>query len=106
MNFSQFESCDSLVCRYTQSIINQPKDNIMSFDNLKQDLQRERRNLDRDLAELRLIQQPEECFTLEQLSQYTGYTRERIRCIEKAALRKLHVLLNDTLVQERFEPIR
>lgn len=78
----------------------------MSFDNLKQDLQRERRNLDRDLAELRLIQQPEECFTLEQLSQYTGYTRERIRCIEKAALRKLHVLLNDTLVQERFEPIR
>ena len=78
----------------------------MSFDNLKQDLQRERRNLDRDLAELRLIQQPEECFTLEQLSQYTGYTRERIRCIEKSALRKLHVLLNDTLVQERFEPIR
>lgn len=78
----------------------------MSFDNLKQDLQRERRNLDRDLAELRLIQQPEECFTLEQLSQYTGYTRERIRCIEKHALRKLHVLLNDVLVQERFEPIR
>ena len=78
----------------------------MSFDNLKQDLQREKRNLDRDLAELRLIQQPEECFTLEQLSQYTGYTRERIRCIEKAALRKLHTLLNDTLVQERFEPIR
>ena len=78
----------------------------MSFDNLKQDLQREKRNLDRDLAELRLIQQPEECFTLEQLSQYTGYTRERIRCIEKSALRKLHVLLNDTLVQERFEPIR
>jgi DNA-directed RNA polymerase sigma subunit (sigma70/sigma32) len=78
----------------------------MSFDNLKQDLQREKRNLDRDLAALRLIQQPEECFTLEQISQYTGYTRERIRCIEKAALRKLHTLLNDTLVQERFEPIR
>ena len=78
----------------------------MSFDNLKQDLQREKRNLDRDLAELRLIQQPEECFTLEQISAYTGYTRERIRCIEKAAMRKLHVLLNDTLVKERFEPIR
>ena len=78
----------------------------MSFDNLKQDLQREKRNLDRDLAELRLIQQPEECFTLEQISEYTGYTRERIRCIEKAALRKMHALLNDVLTQERFEPIR
>ena len=78
----------------------------MSFDNLKQDLQRDKRDLDRDLAELRLIQRPEECFTLEQISEYTGYTRERIRCIEKAALRKLHALLNDVLVQERFEPIR
>ena len=78
----------------------------MSFDNLKQDLQRDKRDLDRDLAELRLIQQPEECFTLEQISAYTGYTRERIRCIEKAAMRKLHVLLNDTLIKERFEPIR
>jgi len=78
----------------------------MSFDNLKQDLLKEKRNLDRDLAELRLIQQPEECFTLEQISAYTGYTRERIRCIEKAAMRKLHVMLNDTLVKERFEPIR
>ena len=77
----------------------------MSFDNLKQDLQRDKRDLDRDLAELRFIQQPEECFTLEQISAYTGYTRERIRCIEKAAMRKLHVLLNDTLIKERFEPI-
>lgn len=78
----------------------------MSLQNLKQDLQREKRNLDRDLAELRLLQQPDECFTLEQISEYTGYTRERIRCIEKAAMRKMHVLLNDTLVKERFEPIR
>ena len=78
----------------------------MSLQNLKDDLKREKRNLDRDLAELRLIQQPEECFTLEQISAYTGYTRERIRCIEKAAMRKLHVMLNDVLVQERFEPIR
>lgn len=78
----------------------------MSLKNLKDDLQRDKRDLDRDLAELRLIQRPEECFTLEQISEYTGYTRERIRCIEKAALRKMHALLNDTLVQERFEPIR
>lgn len=78
----------------------------MSLQNLKDDLRREKRDLDRDLAELRLIQQPEECFTLEQISQYTGYTRERIRCIEKQAMRKLHQLLNDALVQERFEPIR
>jgi len=78
----------------------------MSLQNLKQDLLKEKRNLDRDLAELRLLQQPEECFTLEQISAYTGYTRERIRCIEKGAMRKLHTLLNDTLVKERFEPIR
>jgi len=78
----------------------------MSLQNLKDDLKREKRDLDRDLAELRLIQQPEECFTLEQISQYTGYTRERIRHIEKQALRKMHTLLNNTLVQERFEPIR
>ena len=78
----------------------------MSLQNLKDDLRKEQRDLDRDLAELRLIQQPEECFTLEQISAYTGYTRERIRCIEKQALRKLHGLLNDVLVSERFEPIR
>ena len=78
----------------------------MSLQNLKDDLRKEQRDLDRDLAELRLIQQPEECFTLEQISAYTGYTRERIRCIEKQALRKLHGLLNDVLVGERFEPIR
>jgi len=78
----------------------------MSIHNLKQDLAREKRNLDRDLAELRLLQQPEESFTLEQISDYTGYTRERIRFIEKQALRKLHTKLNDVLVQERFDPIR
>lgn len=78
----------------------------MSLQNLKHDLEKEKRNLDRDLAELRLIQQPEESFTLEQISDYTGYTRERIRHIEKQAMRKLHALLNDVLVKERFDPIR
>lgn len=78
----------------------------MSLQNLKQDLKREKRNLDRDLAELRLIQQPDESFTLEQISAYTGYTRERIRSIEKQALRKCHALMNQVLQQERFEPIR
>lgn len=78
----------------------------MSIENLKHDIAREKRNLDRDLAELRLIQQPEQSFTLEQISDYTGYTRERIRFIEKQALRKLHSLLNDVLVNERFDPIR
>jgi DNA-directed RNA polymerase sigma subunit (sigma70/sigma32) len=78
----------------------------MSLKNLKHDLEKEKRNLDRDLAELRLIQQPEQSFTLEQISDYTGYTRERIRHIEKQAMRKLHTLLNDVLVKERFDPIR
>ena len=79
--------------------------------NLKQDLQleteqQEARDLDRDLLELRLLQQIDESFTLEQISQYTGYTRERIRYIEKQALRRMHEKLNEVLVQERFEPIR
>lgn len=58
---------------------------------------------DAKLRELREEQKPGEVFTLERLSDETGYTRERIRSIEKGAMRKLHGLLSDLVKNEGFD---
>jgi DNA-directed RNA polymerase sigma subunit (sigma70/sigma32) len=58
---------------------------------------------DAKLRELREEQKPGEVFTLERLSDETGYTRERIRSIEKGAMRKLHGLLSDLATTEGFD---
>jgi DNA-directed RNA polymerase sigma subunit (sigma70/sigma32) len=58
---------------------------------------------DAKLRELREEQKPGEIFTLERLSDETGYTRERIRYIEKQALRKMHALLGDLAKNEGFD---
>ena len=58
---------------------------------------------DAKLRELREEQKPGEVFTLERLSDETGYTRERIRYIEKQALRKMHALLGDLAQNEGFD---
>ena len=58
---------------------------------------------DAKLRELREEQKPGEVFTLERLSDETGYTRERIRYIEKQALRKMHALLGDLAKNEGFD---
>ena len=58
---------------------------------------------DQKLREMRDKQEPDQCYTLEEISQETGYTRERIRYIEKQALKKLHGLCNQLLTQEHFE---
>jgi DNA-directed RNA polymerase sigma subunit (sigma70/sigma32) len=59
--------------------------------------------LDEKLRELREEQKPGEVFTLERISDETGYTRERIRYIEKQALRKMHALLGDLAKKEGFD---
>ena len=59
--------------------------------------------LDEKLRELREKQKPGEVFTLERLSDETGYTRERIRYIEKQAMRKMHKLLGDLAKAEGFD---
>ena len=58
---------------------------------------------DAKLRELREEQKPGEVFTLERLSEETGYTRERIRYIEKQAMRKMHALLGDLAETEGFD---
>lgn len=62
-----------------------------------------REKFDATLRELRDTQKPGEVFTLERLSDETGYTRERIRHIEKTAMRKLHKMLGDLAKAEGFD---
>lgn len=59
--------------------------------------------LDEKLRELRKEQKPGEVFTLERISEETGYTRERIRYIEKQAMRKMHGLLTELAKKEGFD---
>ena len=57
---------------------------------------------DAALAEMVKYQQPEETFTLQQISDQTGLTAERIRQIERAALRKMQGELKTWLTKEGF----
>ena len=54
------------------------------------------------LAEMVESQQPEETYTLQQISDKTGLTAERIRQIERQALRKMQDELKTWLTREGF----
>lgn len=57
---------------------------------------------DKALAKMVKSQQPEQTFTLQQISDKTGLTAERIRQIERAALRKMQGELKTWLTKEGF----
>lgn len=57
---------------------------------------------DAALAEMVKSQQPEQTYTLQQISDRTGLTAERIRQIERQALRKMQDELKTWLTKEGF----
>lgn len=58
---------------------------------------------DAALAEMVADAQPEQTFTLQQISDRTGLTAERVRQIERQALKKFRSNIEDWLKREGFD---
>jgi DNA-directed RNA polymerase sigma subunit (sigma70/sigma32) len=64
---------------------------------------RTNKKADKALSQMVAQADPEQTFTLQQISQESGLTAERIRQIERQALRKFRTGIEDWLKREGFD---